>query len=71
MGGCLAVGIFLGIEGDGMNSPCMGCGERSVGCHGRCSRYREYRDVIDASMRRERIREFPNLARMGIRKVQK
>ena len=24
------------------DAPCMGCGEREVGCHGRCERYREF-----------------------------
>ena len=24
------------------DAPCMGCGEREVGCHGRCERYRAF-----------------------------
>lgn len=24
-------------------SPCLGCGKRALGCHGRCEEYRDYR----------------------------
>lgn len=26
-----------------MRSPCMGCAEREIGCHGRCERYGQFR----------------------------
>ena len=25
------------------DSPCLGCGDRSVGCHGKCERYAQYK----------------------------
>lgn len=25
-----------------MNAPCLGCGERHIGCHSECGRYKEY-----------------------------
>lgn len=33
----------------------MGCGDRESGCHGRCSRYAEWRKVMD--IRNEQARE--------------
>ena len=31
-----------------MNSPCMKCADRAVGCHGSCKQYAEYREVCDS-----------------------
>ena len=28
-------------------TPCYGCTERSVGCHGQCGRYKGYREKLD------------------------
>lgn len=43
---------------DRVQSPCRGCGERSEGCHGRCSSFRAYRAEQDAQYQaaREAIR---------------
>ena len=27
--------------------PCLDCKDRTVGCHGNCERYREYREWLD------------------------
>lgn len=37
-----------------MQVPCFGCGERAVGCHGECERYKawqEYKEVERAARR--------------------
>lgn len=31
-------------------TPCMGCGDRFVGCHDRCERYAQYRAKMDAQI---------------------
>lgn len=28
-------------------TPCYGCPDRTVGCHGRCEKYRVYREKLD------------------------
>ena len=35
--------------------PCKGCEERSLGCHGKCASYREYRNNLNRinAMRRQ------------------
>ena len=30
-----------------MKSPCMGCEERYVGCHGKCVKYTNFRSKLD------------------------
>lgn len=34
-----------------MEAPCKDCAERSVGCHGTCARYAEYRGFLDKQKR--------------------
>ena len=29
--------------------PCKGCDDRYIGCHGKCDKYKEYRDKLDAT----------------------
>ena len=43
-------------------TPCMGCSNRELGCHGNCEKYAEYRnECIDISRkRREHNRQFGN-----------
>lgn len=36
-----------------MNAPCMDCGLRYPGCHGKCDRYRAYRQPIEDEYRRK------------------
>ena len=31
-----------------MEAPCKDCAERTMGCHGTCARYAEYREAFDA-----------------------
>lgn len=40
-----------------MNSPCMKCADRAVGCHGSCNKYAEYREVCD-SIKQKRMDEI-------------
>lgn len=35
-----------------LEAPCHGCGEREVGCHGRCGLYAEFRAARDEINRR-------------------
>ena len=28
--------------------PCMGCSERHEGCHGKCGRYKAWREMLDS-----------------------
>lgn len=37
-----------------MNTPCRGCPDREIGCHGRCDRYAEYQAILD----RERKKRY-------------
>ena len=43
-----------------MNAPCMGCGDRTPGCHAVCKRYEEYTDrrrqMLGAMKEESRIR---------------
>jgi len=48
-------------------SPCMGCGDRRMGCHGGCEKYQAWRQILDdqnaARMAsRPAIKELPNRA---------
>lgn len=36
-----------------INVPCKDCKVRSVGCHGRCRRYQEYRRILSEEVRKE------------------
>lgn len=38
-----------------MQVPCFGCGERAVGCHGRCERYKAWQEFkeVERAARRE------------------
>ena len=39
------------LGGDYMNKPqtcCKDCAERTIGCHGACERYENYRKEVDA-----------------------
>ena len=38
------------------NCPCMGCGDREIGCHGKCEKYKAWRQMIN--QRNEQEREF-------------
>lgn len=31
-----------------MRAPCLGCGDRRLGCHARCERYKAFRAECDA-----------------------
>lgn len=44
--------------------PCMGCGERSAGCHSKCCRYKEFKRQHDAEAERCRRRQAPDAVRM-------
>ena len=33
---------------DKVSQACLGCPDRVVGCHGKCERYKAYRDAIDS-----------------------
>lgn len=35
-------------------SPCKNCGERSIGCHGDCEKYVEFRQSIEAATERRK-----------------
>lgn len=30
-----------------MNAPCRGCTDREMGCHGKCDKYKEYKEKSD------------------------
>ena len=30
-----------------MNAPCRGCTDREMGCHGKCDKYKEYKQASD------------------------
>ncbi len=32
----------------GVTNPCFQCSDRTMGCHGKCSKYSDYRSQIDA-----------------------
>lgn len=45
------------------SSPCMGCEHRSIGCHGKCPKYGEYKSILykESEERIERVRTwYPN-----------
>jgi len=37
--------------------PCQGCGEREIGCHAWCQRYKEYREQRE-QIRRDNLEEM-------------
>ena len=39
---------------ENLKSPCAECGERCVGCHGRCEKYNEWRSERDTDAKRRR-----------------
>ena len=43
-----------------IQSPCLYCQDRFVGCHDRCGLYKEYREEIEkqSERRRQAIREY-------------
>ena len=42
------------------NSPCMGCEQRSIGCHDKCNEYGKYKAILykESEERIERIRTW-------------
>ena len=51
------------------SAPCMGCTDRTEGCHGSCERFRAYRKHYDRmAEKRIRDREADNLIHDGVRK---
>lgn len=42
------------------SSPCMGCESRSIGCHGKCNAYGEYKAILykESEERIKRIRTW-------------
>ena len=30
-----------------MNAPCLGCTDRTIGCHSKCDNYKKYRSIKD------------------------
>lgn len=50
--------VLAGIDGgDVMKSPCQGCPDRVLGCHGNCCKYIEFRRTHDAARERNRWHE--------------
>lgn len=48
------------------DNPCYACGERQFGCHSGCSKYKEYRKMLDEEKKAEtegRLRDYPNVKR--------
>jgi len=41
-----------------MNSPCLNCEYRKVGCHGFCRSYKEYKDKLGALKKRDEYMEY-------------
>ena len=35
-----------------MTAPCKNCTDRQMGCHGKCERYKAYREVMDEAARK-------------------
>lgn len=54
---------------DVRRAPCMGCEDRTAGCHATCERFRTYRAHIDAQ--RERRSHDAEERDMVIREVQR
>ena len=45
------------------SSPCMGCENRSIGCHGKCNAYGAYKAILESESKEriERVRTwYPN-----------
>lgn len=52
----------------GPQSPCRGCPDRSLGCHGQCSKYRAYeadRKKFNEKIHAERCSEVTEYKREG------
>lgn len=43
-----------------MKSPCYGCQDRALGCHGKCEQYAEYRVKKDKETARRRAESDAN-----------
>jgi hypothetical protein len=37
------VKLVLSLEGTNMKTPCKDCGYRTIGCHGKCESYKQYK----------------------------
>ncbi len=40
-----------------MMCPCQVCADRKIGCHGKCEKYKEWRDMFDRE-REKRVKAF-------------
>ena len=54
-----------------MNAPCKDCQERKLFCHGRCERYRSFRDELDrrAEEKAKKDASTPELAREIVKQI--
>ncbi len=43
-----------------INSPCHGCKEREIGCHGKCPRYAEFAASREAARKEKQIQRLIN-----------
>ena len=51
-------------------APCKGCEDRTVGCHGSCEKYAEYRKPFDTAItEREKRREAGVFRNDGVTKA--
>ena len=50
------------------SAPCYGCADREAGCHGKCDRYKEYKELHDA-VRQNVIME--SLGKPGVPDIRK
>lgn len=41
------------LRGNGNGCPCKGCGDREIGCHSGCEKYKAWRKKIDARREEE------------------
>lgn len=50
------------MTGELRDNPCKDCSERSVGCHSRCDKYREWRKIRDLMLEEEAKEKALSLA---------
>ena len=52
------------------DAPCKGCPDRKAGCHGKCGRYKEWRDEIDRIAEKRRLEhQADEVAAISVRRT--